>query len=476
MPSAWTTAVLAGALALLLTVLLLIADPPPEAALPPETASQETTPPADSLDPTDESSATPPPNLELSIGRLDFQFDWDQQAAMLWTSAPVGEPVPPVAFRPPDNWRPASRRSSLVEEESNVDLEPFYLRAVLAESDATPLLPTVDDPSSPFGPGPARDLRIDVLALPARPGDANGLAVQTVLVRNRSDDPVEQVVVRQRVPAVENVIDVVPPAAITPDGQLLWELTELSPGEERSLLITTRLSEGDTEATVTQVDVQSQIGVSTTVSEASLPEPIETEPDVPLLAQPRRSPRPLPDSEDSESLPERVLPESFPGSPVSGLESRDDSVIPAALPDEIPTLALPEDPPNQSALPRPLPLDPARPPVPALSITANSTATARPGEVVTTIFEVANKGDAPAFDVVLTVHVAPELQHKHGDTVEHRIGRIAPGEQHRATLYTRARMEGTARLKAVLEHAGNVGGQHWEVVRVTAAEDASAPR
>ena len=107
MPSAWTTAVLAGALALLLTVLLLIADPPPEAALPPETASQETTPPADSLDPTDESSATPPPNLELSIGRLDFQFDWDQQAAMLWTSAPVGEPVPPVAFRPPDNWRPA---------------------------------------------------------------------------------------------------------------------------------------------------------------------------------------------------------------------------------------------------------------------------------------------------------------------------------------------------------------------------------
>ena len=33
----------------------------------------------------------------LSVGRLDFEFDWDQRTAALWTSAPLGEPLERVS-------------------------------------------------------------------------------------------------------------------------------------------------------------------------------------------------------------------------------------------------------------------------------------------------------------------------------------------------------------------------------------------
>ncbi|REJ97235.1 MAG: hypothetical protein DWQ34_02615 [Planctomycetota bacterium] len=477
MPSAWTTAVLAGALALLLTVLLLIADPPPEAAVPPTTADDDSLPPVLLVEQPAADDVTPPPALDLSVDRLGFDFEWDQQQALLWTSVPVGEPALPPAFRPPDDWRPATPRSTVADSNTAIDFEPYYLRATLSESDENPFLPASDGPMSPFGPAPARNLQIEVSALPGRPGDSNQVVVQSVLVRNPGNEPIEQVFVRQKLPAVELVIDVDPPAAITPDGDLIWELMDMAPGEERPLLVTMHLPAGEEAETVTQVDVQSQIGVTTTVSEPLSPEPINTDLDLPLIAQPERSPRPqVFDPEPEITLPDRVLPESFPGSPVSATQSRDDAVVPAALPEELPMLVMPEDRPDQPALPRPLPLDPVRPPTPLLSITANSPESAKPGDVVATVFEVVNTGDAPAYDLVLTVHVAPQLQHKHGEIVEHHIDRIAPGEQHTARLLTRAKSSGTARVKAVLMHSGDGSKQHWAVVRVTEGNETTTGR
>jgi uncharacterized membrane protein len=92
------------------------------------------------------------------------------------------------------------------------------------------------------------------------------------------------------------------------------------------------------------------------------------------------------------------------------------------------------------------------PPRPILSVKARSPDAVLRGEIVTAYYDITNIGNAPADDVVLTVHLPEELLHKHGDVVEHRIERLEPGESRRARLLARARSTGMARVDATLSH------------------------
>jgi len=123
-----------------------------------------------------------------------------------------------------------------------------------------------------------------------------------------------------------------------------------------------------------------------------------------------------------------------------------------------------------------VPLDAAHIPRPLLSLNARTSNSVRTGDVVTTVYEIRNTGDAAAEEVILTVYVPPELQHKYGKEVEHRIQRLQPGESHQARLLTRASTSGTAQLEAVLSLDGAATGESRVSVRVLGGRPAGSPQ
>ena len=155
----------------------------------------------------------------------------------------------------------------------------------------------------------------------------------------------------------------------------------------------------------------------------------------------------------------------------------DEDAAPPAIADERPVPDFPtfdepvvQEPvlePDWNPTPRPIPIDSVQPARPLLSLKARSPATAATGDVVTTVFEIINDGDAPAEGVLLTVHLAPALKHKHGETVEHRIEQLGPGESRTATIYMRAAQEGIAKFDAVLSLGGQDEDAHEYAVRIT---------
>lgn len=496
-PSAWTTAVLAGGLALCLSIVLLLVDPPPDASL-----SSGQTLGLMSAD-TEQAAAISP--LELAIVQGDFPPAWDEQLEELWASQPSSDDFNPGFSLAFDNWSATRSPSLTVDATASQNFEPYYLKADFVEFDQlTAVVSAAESPAPGAAAVALHDLAVLVERGPAVPTDGGAVAY-SLHVYNSSRETAGHVRVIETLPEVERVVDVVPPAAITPDGALIWELSELAPFEERVLTITLMPGEQTTLDTVAAIDVESQFSVVTLVHPAETVEPFSPTPDpidlaLPSIDEPAVEPAPASFDEPFVDAPVEESPVAMPADlpeeePVNAFDPFGPSPAPAdeapvmpswlleedeappAIADERPVPEFPtfdepvvEEPvpePDWNPTPRPVPLDPVQPPRPLLSLKARSQATAATGDVVTTVFEIVNEGDAPAEGVLLTVHLDPALKHKHGETVEHHIDQLAPGESRTATLYTRAAREGIAKFDAVLSHAGQDEDAQEYAVRIT---------
>jgi len=459
-PSVWSTAVLAGGLALLLTLLLFVVGPPPEAALPAPIPASDTVSSGPTEDLQSESTATPDIQLVTEFAWLPVSnelADW-QSSAPPFTTA--------FTSLPPDQWRQTTQRTAPAIA-TTLTPEPYYLRALLVDApEETPLF-ALDTSPGPLGPGAAAGAKLVIEKLaPSNVAPYSELEY-TILVSNRGDESANRVVVHELPDNVERVVHAEPPAGITPQGGLLWEIDQLPPGEERRFTVRSLPPDADHVSTVAYVDVQTQIGVSTTVVEtptspveetpfelvmpAQQPvdpapfnlEPEPAEPD-PIAIEPDHGVPGWASTEDREPTPAPVFPTDVSDSPA---ELPFQPVIPE---DAVPVQVLPSEDP----LPRPEPLNPEPPPAPLVAVEAISQPTAVAGEVVSAVYEITNNGTAPAHGVVLTVELTPELRHRHGRSIEHRILRLDPGETVTANLRALAGAEGVANLRAHIAHDG----------------------
>jgi hypothetical protein len=504
LPSAWTTAVLAGGLALFLSVLLLLVDPPPEASL----SSMQ---PQGLLSP---ATGEPLP-LEVQIVHGQFAPGWEERLEELWVSRPVIDVVQPSTLLAFDQWNAARTQPPVLTTPDAQEFEPYFLTAEFVHFDQLTAAISADElPAAGSDPVALRGLSVAVERSSAVPSASGGIEY-ALHVRNAGYDVVDHVRVIETLPRVERVIDVVPPAVISPDGALVWELSAIGPREERVLTITLMPGTDTTLDTIAALDIESQFTVATLVRPAgnlelfspepepadlALPEmPFESETapafiDEPIVSAPAEEPVVLPEETAAEPAPtdpfdpfgsepaappeEPVIPswilEEDDGPPARNtrpsttLPAADEPVIEESIPVE-PEMALPEEPEEDqgwSSTPRPVPLDPVQAPQPLLSLRTRSQTTAAAGDVVTTVFEISNTGDGAADEVLLTVHLAPGLKHKHGDTVEHHIATLGPGETRTARLYTRAAATGVARFDAVLSHAGESDDEQSHAVQI----------
>lgn len=499
LPSAWTTAVLAGGLALFLTVVLLLVDPPPEAALPS----------GQSLALLSGSTGLNAPPLELEFVHGAFPVEWDERPEEFWVSQPPIDDFNPGFPLVLDNWAATRAQPLTADAPATQNFDPYYLRTEFIDFDQLTAAVAADDAPAPGAPPVVlRDVAVLIERGPAAPA-ADGAVAYSLHVFNPGAEPAGHVRVIETLPEVERVIDVTPPAVMTLDGALVWELADLAPYEERVLTITLMPGEWTSLDTIAAVDVETQFSVATLVHPAETVEPFTAAPDpvdlaLPAIEEPIPEPAPVSIDEPFVDVPVEESPVAMPAEqpkldehdpfgPVPAVADEppvmpswllDDDDGPPAIADERPVPAFPafdepvlDEPPPEpdwNPTPRPIPLDPAQPPRPLLSLKARSQPTAAAGDVVTTVFEIVNDGDAPAEGVLLTVHLDAGLRHKHGETVEHQIERLAPGESRTATLYTRAATEGIAKFDAVLSHAGHDEDSQEYSVRITLSKTGNA--
>jgi len=91
---------------------------------------------------------------------------------------------------------------------------------------------------------------------------------------------------------------------------------------------------------------------------------------------------------------------------------------------------------------------------PLLKLTYTPLRALKQGEILSMTFAVTNIGTAPAEDVQLFVRLSGEFEHRYGEYVHHRAGRLAPGQTRRALLQATARSIGDARLSTSLTMRG----------------------
>ena len=546
--SAWTTAVVAGVLGLGLTFLLFGFGPPPEASVNANNvATQDTGTGSDVASPR---PAAPPSDLEVELQRTYLPFGWDQDEPAPVVESMTPPPLPAsqaFVLLPRDGWQAATVMPSVAASSA---VEPYYLRAPRLDHDAAAsALEAADVPPGEFGPAPDRNVAVSVERVSLTDTASAGQEAYALVVRNTGAEPVESVTIRDSVPQIEAVMDVDPPAAVTPDGALVWALDNLAPGEVVRLTVTLQSNNGQPAQSTASVDVASRIGVSTHVAQVDRPPPFAPTSEEPELVLPEppasvgsvAATEPIPFDDE---LPDSVMPaaarpavaseafeDELPGGnpttppdvtpfddvlpeppPSTHVDSRLPQSEPSGAPFDPPapapgeadatgTTASDSAPPMDDAVlpsesaepavtapavepdstqepawaPRTLPMDEwDTPPRPVLNIKALSPSAVRRGEVVTAYYDITNTGNAPAEDVVLTVHLPEELLHKHGDVVEHRIERLAPGESRRARLLARARSTGTARLDATLSHGDQNDEQTAVSIRVVG--QSAAPR
>lgn len=482
-PSAWTTALMAGGLALLLSLVLLFVKQPP--------AANETTKAQGFLTP--QRSSVEPPELDWGVERLAvIGDDWEEISTDLWTSTTPRITVPSFAVIA-DNWTQATPRPIPIAAVA----EPYFYRAEpLDFEEFTAATITDEVPTIVAGPEVDRDVGVVLERSPAST-DQSGALAYTLNVKNLDAHPVDHVRVVETVPVPEFVLDTNPPAYMTPDGALVWQLANLQPLESRTMTVTLDGSQvtGPLE-TVAALDVETQFSVKTQILPLAFSESPAEAPIEPEMARPEEDPAPFSDPPIEPLLADDPPPRpNYGWSRFSGQPSPDDlqpitpeltGEAPVALPeqfvpvvpetDPLPVNPIPHEIVDQpiapDPAPRPLPLDTAHPPQPILSVQASARNAVRTGDVLTTEYQIKNDGDAPAEGIVLTVFVPPELRHKHGNEVEHRIPRLLPGETRSARLLTKAAAEGTAELDALLSLDGRPEDEHRLQVRVVSVRSA----
>src|SRR5690606_17129905 len=290
-----------------------------------------------------------------------------------------------------------------------------------------------------------------------------GALTYELLVRNQGLEPLDSVLVHERVSAIERVMNVEPPAHVV-DEALVWRVHDLQPREERRLTIELRPDELRPVAGGSIVQVKTAVAALSRVSEPlpQAPPITETPPEQlnvflpepePQLTRPEPQPETEPEPEIGLILPTfHDEPE-----PEAAAEPQSEPELQFEPPSPLEPV-LPEPVAQQPAPAEPmLPLQRARRDQPAPANewrgrvqtargqggvpiffemrTPRNVAIEKP---VATVFEIRNPGRTPLTDLVILVEVTDELDHRKGRILEHRIERLAPGGVYFTRLTTTA--------------------------------------
>ncbi len=391
------------------------------------------------------------PELFASWSRLLMPLGWETGRRIDVVSFPQALPqrdgwMAVAASVSPDGWEP--RRDNRISRQ--LGFSPYVSRAGDRLTQLTPQWITPDASFDSVSRVAGRCQPSVVVEKTAPQTAAVGQRFEyALIVTNGGDEKLESVQVRERVSAIERVASVEPSANIVGDA-LVWELTDLQPGEHRRLQIAIQSDEPLTLAQHTTVEVTSGVGA---LSEVRHPRP------EPPLAEPVPMPEPTPVQDEPEPARE-VLPDF-------GAESTESSPPDSSPPESEPSADEPRpelvpwdfdstnEPPPQQEEPPPqqepaLSSDaPAAAPLPdALAIEMTSPAVVSPGSDIRTFFVLQNRGETDLTNVVLAVELSDELQHRHGRSLELRLDRLPAGQRYRTRLTTRAVQDGSARISS----------------------------
>jgi hypothetical protein len=405
--SLWMTSVVAGILGVMLTILLfrqpatVHADTVKPAFEPLQAFAPQ--PEVNEIQPLASFSTWEAPQhglqTQLVSTRLNPQWTLNSQSTV--RSEPLAGRVQRQTSVPQiqDGWTMANLFNT---RRAAPDIRPYSLTAALWSPDNSWRFVASSDEPAVFGG--ASSGHPGVLVSRETPAaQANGSLTYSIILRNIGGESLDDVAVTENVSDMERVELADPPAQVSQNA-LHWSLSRFAPGEERRLTVTVRPRPGV--EFVGNAEVRTTVAISAATSVVAAP--VEPEPVI-----------------------------SIPETPVSQKEPR-------AFP-------LPQEPSR---------IEPAsnefRPPVrtfagaPLLSVEADFPTSLCSGDELSSTFIIRNTGTADAKDIVLRVHVPPQLEHHDGKLVEHRLSTLRAGETRRATFRAIARTEGAADFDARL--------------------------
>lgn len=354
-------------------------------------------------------------NLESSLTRTLLPAGWDQRETMELVSLPDPH-VEMRLFDPREPWRLASfipmsdaaPFNSYIDRVGRLDAAEFG-PSLVAPSEAIYAFDPVEASQQPM---------VHVTKhVPQQVRRGERLTYE-IEIQNLTVAPLESVLVREKLSALDRVESVEPEAKVVGD-HLWWDLS-LAPRETRVLRVAILPSELGTVTAELDVTVVSRVGAVTRVSEPPIveaPEPSIPDVETSVAQQPAPAVDPFP---ESQPLPPRS---------------------------SIPSL-------------------PAHEPRPQLSLSFQADDRATVGREWTALFTVANTGDAPAFDVSVDIELPEHLRHRHGAVVRHIIDSLAPGESHTARLIVVAETAGRSQFAAHLSMAGELVEQEPIELRI----------
>lgn len=410
---AWSIGSIAGVCGIMLTILLFFIEEPNKLDAAPSISPEAQTvfaefpiqkpTPVRSNFPLPE----PTPNLEFDqvlppilntkrsdlsqsfVFRTELPFRWDQRELATVTSRPdrINERFIPDQFLTtlPDRQL-LDRFQAYLPQGAMVPIPPSYITSSVVRTTFDGIQPTRN-----------QGIFIEKQTPPAT--SLGQPLTYTIHITNRTNDPIDQVVVHERLSAIHRVSKVDPPAAVQGD-ELVWSLGQLPAHGRRVLRVTLVPDSQVLIKTETTLQNKSRVG-----GIASISAPVEKEP---------------------ELLP--VEPEA-PVVPV--FEERK----PQPAPDPVPVSNLPK-------------------PFPELKLAVTPVRAVKKGETISLTFTVTNVGTAPAKDISLYLRLSGEMKHKFGERVKHTISRLEPGQSHKALFQATARKSGNGRLSASLTMQG----------------------
>lgn len=353
-------------------------------------------------------SASGQPRVQLSVERTTLR-DFDQNERILTESTPPRPKRSSIAMV--DTW---GRHEEGRQTYSPLAFQPYIRRAPFHDSLLTQMVPEYQ-----YDPGlgdfqSTRSHSADVTVRKTIPrGTADDPLTYLITVSNAGREIVSQATIEEAVSDIQRVIDTDPPAMVSPNqDRLVWELGELLPNETRHLKVTIQPDRH-------RLSTQNTLAVFSTA---------------PVIAETMVREKP------PEALPE-PLPEPTP---------------PPVEPVRTPVTA---------------PVRPSIPGVPKLALEFDPPETVRVGEEVRAYYTITNIGTADATGIRLLVEVPPELKHRFGELVEHKISKLAPNESRKALFAALAQNQGRMALNWTLECAelDDQANTEWVAVNPAAA-------
>ncbi len=396
---AWSIGSIAGVSGILLAILLFFLEDPKLVAATsnsPDSLSVLAEVPSDELlpEPTLSSDFDPvfPFSSDLSesfVFRTQLPFLWNQQELATISSRPqrIDEQFVPDQFSTTlSNRQLLDRFQSYLPQGATVPIPPSYITSSVVRT-------TFD------GIEPIRNQGILIEKQTPPSTSVWQPLTYTIHITNRTNDPIDQVVVHERLSAIHRVSKVDPPAAVQGD-ELVWSLGQLPAHGRRALHVTLIPDSQVLIKTETTLQNKSRVGgiakVSAPIEE--LPELLPVEPETPVVPVfEERKPEPAPDP-----VPVSTLPKPFP----------------------------------------------------ELKLAVTPARTVKQGETISLTFTVTNVGTAPAENISLYLRLSGEMKHKFGERVKHKISRLEPGQSRNALFQAIARKSGNGQLSASLTMQG----------------------